>query len=167
MKRYFSFFALLGLCLHGSAVFCHPPEFNPRLPITIRADAASIEQLKHQATYTGNVIMTQGDHELRADTLTIQKDPHGRLHVITAHGNPAHFVGKRANDPEPLYATAKMIHYYPDKQLVVLEGSAALQYHHDKFEGPTLSYHFEKQVISASSHNQERPTVILQPREQS
>jgi lipopolysaccharide transport protein LptA len=56
------------------------------------------------------------------------------------------------------------IYYYPAKQLIVLEGAATLEHQKDKFEGPQLSYHLEKQVISATSQRELRPTVILHPR---
>ena len=108
--------------------------------------------------------MTQGENELRSDKLVIQKNEQGKLDVIKATGNPAHFKGKRENDLHPLNATANIIYYYPDKQLIVLEGSATLEHQQDKFEGPSLSYYMEKQVISATSQNDSRPTVILHPR---
>lgn len=152
------------LAIFASSLFSHPAKLDPTQPIQIKSDTASVEQLSHQATYSGNVIMTQSSHELHADTITVKKDPKGHLTVITAIGNPATFTGKRVDDPEPLVATAKTIYYYPDKQLVVLEGLATLEHQKDKFQGPTLSYNLNKQVISATSQNQERPTVTLYPR---
>lgn len=133
-------------------------------PITIQSDTAFVEQLKQQAVHEGNVVLTQGMHQLYADKLTIQKDAKGRLNVITATGNPARFSGKKENELEPLFATANIIYYYPDKQLVVLEGSATLEHQKDKFQGPSLHYQLDKQVISATSQSQDRPTVTLHPR---
>lgn len=159
----FLVFLCLGIiapCSHSHPV----ATLDPDLPIKIQSDMASIEQLKQEAVYTGNVIMTQGEHELKADELIIKKELHGGLSVITAKGNPAHFTGKRVDDPAPLFATANIIHYYPTKQLIVLEGEATLEHQKDKFSGPSLSYHLEKQVISATSQSDARPTVILHPR---
>jgi lipopolysaccharide export system protein LptA len=158
------FLFIFCLALFSTGSLSHPVALKSSEPITIQADNASVEQLHRQAIYTGNVIMTQGLHQLRADTLTIKKDLQGRFSVITAVGNPASFTGKRANDPEPLIATGKTIYYYPDKQLVVLEGLATLEHQKDKFEGPTLSYNLDKQVISATSQSQDRPTITLHPR---
>lgn len=147
-----------------TAILGHTTPLTTSQTITIQSDTASVEQLKHLATYEGNVIMTQGLHELNAEKLTIQKDPKGQLNVITATGNPARFLGKRENELEPLLATAKTIYYYPDKQLVILEGSATLEHQNDKFQGPSLRYQLDKQVISATSQSQDRPTVTLHPR---
>lgn len=135
---------------------------NSELPIQITADNASYEHMNH-ALYQGNVILTQGDHELRADKLDAKKDRDGFVTVITATGNPAHYNGKLTTNPSPVFATAKTIHYYPDKQLVVLEGEATLKHEQDTFHGPTLSYQLEKQIISAVSQKEERPTMIIYP----
>lgn len=164
MRNQHKFLFFLGFALFATCVVSHPVALDSNLPITIQSDTASVEQLNRQAVHTGNVIMTQGSHKLRADTLTIKKDAQGNLSVITAIGNPASFTGKQLDDPEPLIATAKTIYYYPDKQLVVLKGLATLEHQKDKFQGPSLSYHLDKQVISATSQSQERPTVTLHPR---
>jgi lipopolysaccharide export system protein LptA len=107
--------------------------------------------------------MTQGHHELHADKLTIKKNPKGHLDVMIAQGKPASFTGVLTSDPEPVYATAKIIYYYPDKQLIVLEGLATLEHQKDKFQGPTLSYQLDKQVVSATSQSNERPTITFHP----
>ncbi len=140
------------------------PRFDSNGPIQIQSDTATFEQLNRQATHIGNVIMTQGPHILHADKLTMKKDPKGNLTVIVATGAPATFTGMMDTDPDPVYATAKTIYYYPDKQLIVLEGSATFDHQQDKFKGPMLSYHLDKQVVSATRQSQERPTITIHPR---
>lgn len=136
---------------------------DPNAPIQITSDSGFYEQLQGQAFYQGNVIIIQGTHELKADKVSVKRDRKGSLTVITAMGNPARYTGKLASDPAPVYASAKTIYYYPDKQLVVLEGAATLVHEQDKFEGPTLNYQLDKQVISAASHKKERPTITIYP----
>ena len=138
--------------------------FDRTAPVQIQSDQASFEQMNRVAIHEGNVILIQGNHELRADKITIQQDKNGRLNVITAIGKPAAFTGRRPSDPNPVYATAKTIYYYPVKQLVVLDGQAILEHEKDKFQGPSLSYQLDKQVISASRTTNERPTITIHPR---
>ncbi len=140
------------------------PRFDNNAPIQIQSDSATFEQLSRQASHVGNVIMTQGPHVLHADKLSIKKDTKGNLTVIIATGTPATFTGTMESDPDPVFATAKVIYYYPDKQLIVLEGSATLDHQRDKFKGPMLSYQLDKQVVSATRKSQERPTITIQPR---
>lgn len=141
-----------------------PIKIDPKTPIEIQADSASFDQVKQEAIHMGNVILTQGMHELHSDKLTIKKDAKGHLAVITAIGAPATFTGKRLNDPNPVYATAKTIYYYPDKQLLVLEGSATIDHQQDKFRGPMLSYQLDKQIINATKQSDERPIITINPR---
>jgi lipopolysaccharide export system protein LptA len=161
----------LGPCLLLSCALGFakaPPKLDPNTPIHIQSDSASFAQISQHAVHQGNVIMKQGDHILHADKLTIQKDPKGKLSVITAVGKPATFSGSLSNDPHPVFATAKIIYYYPEKQLIVLEGAATLDHEKDKFRGPTLSYQLDTQIISAVRKNNgkidERPTVTIHPR---
>lgn len=142
---------------------------SPRLntkptPIQIQSDVASFEQRTHLATHEGNVVMTQGSNILHADKLSVKKDTKGLLTVLKAFGNPATFTGTFENDPKPVVATAKIIYYYPDKQLIVLEGAATLDHHEDKFKGPMLSYQIDKQIVSASKQSNERPVITIHPR---
>jgi lipopolysaccharide export system protein LptA len=141
-----------------------PIKIDPKTPIQIQADSASFDQNKQEAIHIGNVILTQGSHELHSDRLTIKKDAKGNLTVITAVGAPATFSGKRLNDPNPVYATAKTIYYYPDKQLLVLEGTATIDHQQDKFRGPVLSYQLDKQIINATKQSDERPIITIHPR---
>lgn len=164
MQKTLNFLFLLMGIIYCNLVQAYPAGLDPNKPIKIQSNDASLEQLKQEAVYRGNVIVTQDDNILRSDELIVKRDPHGRLNVITATGKPATFTGKRANDLKPLHATAQTIYYYPEKQLIVLEGEATLEHEQDKFAGPSLSYNLEKQVISASSQKDVRPTVILHPR---
>ena len=141
-----------------------PIKIDPKTPIQIQADSASFDQSKQEAIHMGNVILTQGTHELHSDRLTIKKDAKGHLSVITAIGAPATFTGKRLNDPNPVYASAKTIYYYPDKQLLVLEGAATIDHQQDKFRGPMLSYQLDKQIINATKQSDERPIITIHPR---
>jgi lipopolysaccharide export system protein LptA len=164
MQKTLNFFFLFIGIVYCTFVQAYPAGLDPDKPIKIQSNEASLEQLKQEAAYRGNVIMTQGENILHSDELTVKRDSHGRLNVITAKGKPATFTGKRANDPKPLHATAQTIYYYPEKQLIILEGEATLEHQQDKFEGPSLTYNLEKQVITASSQKDVRPTVILHPR---
>jgi len=156
--------AMFSLCCTSVFAAATPIKIDPKTPIQIQADSATFDQGKQEAVHMGNVILTQGTHELHSERLTIKKDQKGRLTVITAIGTPATFSGKRQNDPNPVYATAKTIYYYPDKQLLVLEGAATLEHQQDKFRGPVLRYQLDKQIINATKQSDERPVITIHPR---
>lgn len=139
-------------------------KINPNAPIQIQSDNALLDQKSGQLIYQGTVIMTQGQNTLLSDKLTVKRDTRGSFEVILATGSPAKFDAIFENDPQPIHATAKTIYYYPEKQLLVLEGSATLDHEQDKFKGPLLRYELDKKVVSASSLNNQRPVITLYPR---
>ena len=44
---------------------------DPKQPIEIEADALEVEDARHSATFTGNVLVTQGEVRMRADRLVV------------------------------------------------------------------------------------------------
>ncbi len=155
---------LLLICfLISTKAFAVAPNFDANTPIQIQSDAASYDQRNQEAMHEGKVVMTQGTQLLYADKLTVKKDPKQQT-IIKAFGNPASFSGSFKDDPKPVYATAKIIYYYPDRQLIVLEGAATLDHDQDKFKGPSLSYQIDKQIVSATRQSNERPVITIHPR---
>ena len=163
MKNQLKTIFLAGVLLFSHSGFSAPLT-QVDTPIQIQSDTASIEQLSRQATYEGNVVLTQGNHILHADKLTIKQDKKGQISLMTAVGKPSTFEGKFNVSSHTVYATAKTIYYYPEKQLLVLEGDATMEHQQDKFKGPNLSYQMDKQIISGSKQSDERPTITIHPR---
>lgn len=161
-------FPLLG-CLYSALAHCatKPPLGDLSLPIQVQSDQASFEHALKQATHSGNVVLTQGNHTLHADKLVLKKDPKTDANIIVATGKPATFTGLMSNDPSPLNASADTIYFYPDQHLLVLEGKATITHEKDKFKGPSLSYQIDKQIITATASKQERPTIVIEPRQHS
>lgn len=171
LKKY-AFLSIVLLLNGGITTLAHAttpqqPLGDLSQPIQIQSNQASFEQALQQATHEGNVILTQGSHELHADKLVLKKEPKGEMKVIIATGNPATFKGLIMNDPAPVTGSAKTIYYYPTKKLIVFEGNATFTHQQDKFKGPSLSYQLDTQSITAIASGNERPTVVIQPRQAS
>lgn len=160
-------FLSLSTAMLSVAHAAQSPLGDLSLPIQIQSDHASFEHHLKQATHEGNVILKQGTHELHADKLVLKKDAKGEMDVFIATGKPATFTGLMTNDPNPVTASANTIYFYPHKKLIVFEGNATLVHQQDKFKGPTLSYQIDKQAITATANQGERPTIVIQPRQTS
>lgn len=154
----------VGFFMSGTHAAQPQPMGDLSLPIQIQSDQASFEHALKKATHTGNVVMVQGTNELYAEKLIMKKDLQGD--VLVATGNPATFKGVMADDPAPITGTAEKITYFPAKKLLVLEGNATLHHQQDKFKGPSLSYQLDKQLVTATANRHERPTIVIQPRQQ-
>lgn len=165
MQKYNVFFLLAYFYSAVALSAPQQPLGDLSLPIQVQSDQAAFEHALKQATHVGNVVLTQGNHKLLADKLVLKKDPKTDANIIIATGKPATFTGLMTNDPAPVNASANTIYYYPDQHLLVFEGNATITHEKDKFKGPSLSYQIDKQVITATASKQERPTIVIQPRQ--
>ncbi len=79
-------------------------------PIELEADAMTVNDAKRTSTYTGNVILTQGTLEIRADKLVVREDAQGFQHS-TSYGNPTTFRQRMEGRDEYIQGNAQRIEY--------------------------------------------------------
>ena len=79
-------------------------------PTQIEANRMSADDARRTNTFEGNVIVTRGTLNIRADRIVVRQDKDGNQSA-TATGNPVRF--RQRQDPKP-----------PDKEGVWLEGEA-------------------------------------------
>ena len=82
------------LALDFLATIAHAQEKatnNPQqLPINLKADSGEYDANTGIATYTGHVVVTQGEMNLKGDKITIRLQE-GKIHTIESWGNPTTF----------------------------------------------------------------------------
>lgn len=134
------------------------------MPIYIRADKVDFNHKLGFAKYQGNVIVDQGSRNLRAQTLTIQRDAQNRIQVIVATGTPATFKSQSDLNKPPGTGSAKTIKYYPKLNKVKLFTDATLTQNGDTITAPKLTYNIDSEELQGNSNKQQRTTIILQPK---
>ena len=81
-------------------------------PIRIQADNAHLDDKKGVATYTGDVIITQGSMMIKGNTVTITRTAGGDIDVVTSVGNLAYFEQQQsAAKPDKMQGYGKTIQY--------------------------------------------------------
>ena len=133
-------------------------------PVQIIADYASFDQKNGVATYTGHVTVTQGSRILHANKLTIHRDKDNRVNLMIATGKPATFKAQDNKDKPPGSGKANTIKYYPQSNKVDLIDNASLTQNGDTVSGSKLTYNFATEELQSKSNQQQRTTVILQPK---
>ena len=133
-------------------------------PIQIQSDKAIFDQNLGKAFYRGNVSLIQGSQRLLAQELIITRTKDGKIAEFKAIGKPAKFNGSMESEHEPIHASAQTIYYFPEHGRLSLQGNAKIEFKQDIFQGPMLEYDFRKNLISANRQQDERPTIILQPK---
>jgi len=79
-------------------------------PTQIEANRMSADDVRRTNVFEGNVVVTRGTLNIRADRIVVRQDPEGNQYA-TATGSPVRF--RHRQDPKP-----------PDKEGVWMEGEA-------------------------------------------
>jgi lipopolysaccharide export system protein LptA len=137
---------LLGLLASSTALAA-----DTNHPIEITADTAMREEPSGKTTYRGDVVLTQGSLEIRADSLVFSFDSDNTT-LITAKGNPATLKQQPENADAPVDASAATIEYHEKSERVRLVGNAKILQDGAVIEGNTIEYLVGTQrVIAAGS----------------
>ena len=137
-------FLTLGLFGSGSVSAADTDQ-----PIEISADSAIREEPSGKTTYRGDVVLTQGSLEIRADSLVFSFDS-DKTTLITAIGNPATLTQQPENADTPVDASAAMIEYHEKNERVRLIGNAKILQDDAVIEGNTIEYLVGSQRVMAA-----------------
>jgi len=131
-------------------------------PVKISADTLELDQKQQSTTYSGNVLLTQGEMRLTADSLTVfVKD--GKLGRIEAHGNPARF-DSRLKDGTPVSGEAAEIRFDSAAGLLTLIGDGRLTQGQNRIENDHIEYDLNRGNLKAGGKKaKKRVEVIFQP----
>ena len=93
MKR-----GLLAIALAGVAATTSAEQADQTKPTQIEANRMNADDARRVTVFEGNVIVTRGTLNIRADRIVVRQDPEGNQYA-TATGNPVKF--KQRLDPKP------------------------------------------------------------------
>lgn len=130
-------------------------------PLNIQSDTAEFDAGKGTATHLGHVSVLQGDRVLSADRLEIKRDSDGKLQMIIAKGNPASFEASPDPQKPKVYGKAKVLHYFPKENKIILMDTAELKQVDKTLQGALITYHFDNQMLVSDSLENQRTTIII------
>lgn len=157
--------ALTALLVAGSAAAFN---LDSDTPITVNADNARLDDSKGVATYTGDVILTQGATELTADKVILYRDANG-LRRIEATGQPAHYRQPARDGQGETDARALNITYSAPESRLTFEREAEIEQNGNLFRGDIIHYDSVDRVVTAEGAAEEtngsgRVEMVIQPR---
>jgi len=133
-------------------------------PIRIQADNKGV------ATYTGDVIITQGSMMIKGNTVTITRTNGGDIDVVTSVGNLAYFEQQQsASKADKMKGWGVTIQYQAQKDLVVLTDRAKVENEGNTTEGEKIVYNTQTQVATAGRGGnvttpRQRIDMVIQPK---
>jgi lipopolysaccharide export system protein LptA len=108
-------------------------------PVNIEADKLSIDDIKKESVFEGNVVFTQGTLMLKADRVVVRQDPQG-FNYGFAFGKPAYFRQKREGFDEYVEGNAERLEYDGRQDKVQLFANAYIRKGQDEVRGDYISY---------------------------
>lgn len=159
--------ALLLLAAPG----VHAEKADRDKPINLEADTATVDDAKKISVYEGNVILTQGTLQIRANKLVVKEDAEG-FQLGTAYGNLASFRQKREGYDEYIEGYALRIEYDQKKDLVQLFSQARMKRGQDEAHGNYISYDGKTEFFqllggketATASNPRGRVRTVMQPK---
>ena len=129
--------------------------------IQITSDSASLDKIQGLIVYTGNVSMTQGTLNIKADKITLTRNSEG-LQKIKALGNPAHYEQVISLQEGKTQASGNTIIYHAASEELVLIKNAELEKQGNLFSGEKIVYLISEQRIKADS----QVHMVIQPKQE-
>ncbi|ACR67804.1 lipopolysaccharide ABC transporter substrate-binding protein LptA [Edwardsiella ictaluri] len=132
-------------------------------PIHINSMQQSLDMQGNVATFTGDVIVTQGTIKITADKVVITR-PNGQQgsEIVEAYGNPVTFYQMQDNG-KPVEGHSQQLRYELAKDYVILTGKAFLKQLDSNIEGDRITYLVKQQQMEAFSDKGKRVTTVLLP----
>lgn len=145
-------------------------------PVNLEADSADIDDKQGVSVYRGNVILTQGSMQLKADELTLYHNNKRDLTKAIATGKPAKFKQRPDGKDADMNATANKMIFYVLEDKIHLIDEAVLWQNKDSFRGNKIVYDTKAGTVKATGGvkvkgdkkgKKERIRVTIQPRKKS
>jgi lipopolysaccharide export system protein LptA len=128
---------LLALAL--AVAPAHAEKADRNKPIHLEADRVTVDDAKQIATFTGNVVLTQGTLVLRGDRMEVRQDKDGFKNG-TVWGNLAYFRQKRDGSDGLIEGWSERIEYDSRADKVQMFNRAMLKRGDDEVRGNYISY---------------------------
>ncbi len=130
--------------------------------LTISSDSFHYDNQTGIATYSGNVVATQGDRRLTGNHLEIYRNEKtGKMDTLIVQGKPAHYQGTVEPDKPPVFANANKITYDVTKKFLTLTGNAEVKQNDDIYRAHQIEYDGIKDTVYSPPSKQGQTTIIL------
>ena len=132
----------IGFLMHSVAL----PQASDE-PLTINADSAEVNQMDNTTIYSGNVILTQGDLQLNADTLIISVAD-SNVDSVNAQGTPVVVTRTDASNCD-VEGRGERLEYNPKTETIILIGRAKLSQQNTTLEGERIVYNLNDATLKS------------------
>ena len=157
----------LGLLLAAASSSLLALPDDRRQAIEIEAREAVREEASGLTVYQGNVTISQGTIEIRADKVSVFTSGN-KVGRILAEGRPARYQQQPEVDSGLVVAQGNAIEYNVETDIILLTGNASLEQQEATLTGERIEYDLRREVIRAkgSDSGDDRIRMVIPPSQQ-
>lgn len=141
-------------------------------PVNLEADRVDLDDARKEATFQGNVTLTQGTLMIKADKVIVKQDDSGFQYGI-AYGKPAYFRQKREGFEDFIEGFSERLEYDGRADKVQMFTNARIQRGGDEVRGDYISYDATTEffqvvgggkTVATPGNPQGRVRAVIQPK---
>ncbi|MGL6161110.1 lipopolysaccharide transport periplasmic protein LptA [Microbulbifer sp.] len=133
-------------------------------PIKVDAKHFEGDRSKNLFVYSGNVVITQGSLQIRADRVEVHGNAEGEINRVIATGKPAHFQQQVQQSQNPVKARAARIEYTVNSDELHLTGDAYVDRDGNTLTAERIDYDLASEQMQAQGQSGEgRVEMIWKP----
>jgi lipopolysaccharide export system protein LptA len=152
-----SLLLLAGTSLLNAQEVIKKDDFNK--PTMLSSDKSFGDGKEKVAVHEGNVKITQGTLEIKADKLKVSSALGKDKEIFEATGNPASYMQQLA-DGTMVVAKANSIRYEKATKIISLNGNAELYQNAFSIKTDSIIYDIEKEQWQAQKNNDSKQQVV-------
>jgi len=147
------------------ALSCQALPTDRNQAIEIQSEEALRIEPKGLTQYKGDVLITQGTMEIRADQVNVYNDENRVLRIVCI-GQPAQFQQQPKADSALVVARGGTITYSLEQDMIILSDGAALIQEEATLTGERIEYDLKKEIIRAKGSDGDRIRMVIPPNQQ-
>lgn len=133
-------------------------------PIKVQAKKLEANRGKNLSVYSGNVVITQGSLQIRADRVEVHGNAGGEISRVIATGRPAHFQQQVEQSQNPVKANARRIEFTVNSNELHLTGDAHVDRDGNTLAAERIDYDLKSEQMQAQGQSSDgRVEMIWKP----
>ena len=137
-------------------------------PVKVSADNLEANRSKNLSVYSGNVVISQGSLQIRADRVEVHGNSKGEINKVVATGKPAHFQQQVEESTTPVKARATRIEFLVANDALQLTGEAFVDRDGNTLSADRIDYDLNSEQMKARGQSEKkRVEMIWKPEGQS
>ncbi|WP_237057782.1 lipopolysaccharide transport periplasmic protein LptA [Microbulbifer sediminum] len=133
-------------------------------PVKVNAQKLEANRGKNLSVYSGNVVITQGSLQIRADRVEVHGNPEGEIRRVIATGSPAHFQQQMQQTQNLIKARARRIEFKVNSDELQLTGDAYVDRDGNTLAAEQIDYDLNSEKMQAQGQSGDgRVEMIWKP----